>query len=282
MSGSELDVEGIPRDVKKTRCSLCGRGKHGAYLKCQNGGCSYTFHPLCAAREARAPKIFIASRAHKIGGTHPNPSQGPPAYCADHLPYGVDRDASGFWCDGYEMVRLRNTLDRGRTLADIMMRREKVRKFLAKAEGDLFAARVSALIAMCKAGAGAGAGTGAGASASAKALKAGLEEDPDLFLDSSDDEDYLAAGASGRPAKPEVFSRGDAQTLVTSDGNNSFISGTWTKPGTAGEVRSSPNPHITHYSITHMRYIIYSIFSIFTHSLTHHTHFSYHFSFPHR
>ena len=63
------------------------------------------------------------------------------AYCFAHLPEGVERLPSGHWVDGFEIERLRYGLERARLILDVLIRREKYKRMLCKAETELLSLR---------------------------------------------------------------------------------------------------------------------------------------------
>lgn len=215
----QIDVRMIPKENKKQKCIICNR-KTGACLKCSSLGCTNLFHPLCAERSSKA---YFNTRNGVLS-----------AFCADHLPDGVEKDPRGFWVDPFEVSRIRQTLDRARTLVDLCIKREKLKKLHSKAEGDLFAQRIGAMI-----------DRGKGRKHISAIPGANEDEDNLSFLDEysdseSDDED----GGLGVLGKPEVFPRGEDITVETSDGAESFISGTWTK----GKEVNVPKRVVVSYS----------------------------------
>ena len=71
-------------------------------------------------------------------------------YCAEHIPEGIEKVTAGYFMDGYEACRLRYTLERGRLIADTLLRREKFKKALAKAEEEAFTQRFWRLLDKAK------------------------------------------------------------------------------------------------------------------------------------
>jgi hypothetical protein len=105
--------------MPKTRekCAVCNR-KQGVTVQCCFVGCAAHFHPICGGRSGRG--LIRIRGGERI------------AYCAEHIPEGVERLSSGYWVDGTELTRLRFTLDRARTLLDVLVRRERYKKMLCK------------------------------------------------------------------------------------------------------------------------------------------------------
>ncbi|KAJ1443345.1 hypothetical protein B484DRAFT_414515, partial [Ochromonadaceae sp. CCMP2298] len=63
------------------------------------------------------------------------------AFCPAHLPQHVERLPSGAWADFSELQRLRTSLDRARTLLDVLVRRERYKRMLHKADTEVLGVR---------------------------------------------------------------------------------------------------------------------------------------------
>jgi len=121
---NKIDIRALPS--KKEKCVICNR-KSGVSVQCSHVGCTTTFHPLCAARSGKG---CVRSRLGEKA-----------AYCFAHLPEGVERMPSGHWVDGFEIERLRYGLERARLILDVLIRREKYKRMLCKAETELLSLR---------------------------------------------------------------------------------------------------------------------------------------------
>lgn len=124
---ARLDLRHFAKDVnRKQRCGICNR-KKGLCVPCSEVGCGCFFHPICGTRSGKG---FLRTR----GGIRE-------AFCQEHLPVGLEMSSTGYWLDGFEFNRLRYSLDRGRLVLDLLLKREKFKKLLCKTEMDLFAVR---------------------------------------------------------------------------------------------------------------------------------------------
>lgn len=135
VSDGKVDIRVLPKENRKEKCVICNR-KNGVCVQCSYVGCTTQFHPICGARSGKG---CIRTRQGEKA-----------AYCFAHLPEGLERMPSGHWVDGYEIERLRYTLERARLILDVLVRREKYKKMLCKAETELFSIRFHKMLDKAK------------------------------------------------------------------------------------------------------------------------------------
>lgn len=231
-----MDMHGVSKEKGKQKCVICNR-KGGHSVRCNSLGCTAHFHPICGMRSGKA---FIRNR---MGAKS--------IYCMDHIPEGAERLPSGYWVDGYEVYRLRYCLDRARLITDILLRREKYKKQLCKAELEWFNSRFSK--ALDKA-----------AGRKHKAEDVELSGDESSVEDDSESEDEavllmddpeLRAAKYGTsdfidewlPHVPRSYASVDKEVrLEMSTGETAFIGASWTKKG---EVKLPHRVSVTYAGI---------------------------------
>ena len=125
----------VPKENKSQKCCICNR-KNGVSISCSCLGCDAYFHPLCGIRSGKA---YIQTRKNETI-----------AFCSQHIPDNVDRLKSGYWIDGFEVFQLRYSLERARLINDLLIKREKLKKLLFKAETELFTLKFPALLDKAK------------------------------------------------------------------------------------------------------------------------------------
>ena len=130
-----VHVGAMPRENKKEKCGLCNR-KGGCMVQCSHIGCASQFHPLCGARSRKVCTFQRAGEKH--------------IYCNMHLPDGVECLPSGYWIDGEELASLYHGLERARLILDILVRREKYKRMLCKAETELLQLRFNKMLDKAK------------------------------------------------------------------------------------------------------------------------------------
>lgn len=126
-----VDIRAIPKENKKQKCIVCNR-KSGVTLHCCADGCDNYFHPLCGVRNG---KFLLRTR----GGVRQ-------AFCSNHIPETIERLSNGRWIDNNEIYRFRYGLDRTRLIIDMVVRREKFKKLLYKAESEFFNLKINKLL----------------------------------------------------------------------------------------------------------------------------------------
>ena len=119
----DTDLRIVPKAFAKQKCCICSR-KYGSVVKCQAVGCNNYFHTLCGEKTGRG---YYRVRNGIMT-----------AFCAEHVPDGIEKVAGGYWVDGYEACRLRYTLERARLIMDTLNRREKYKRSLSRLEGEAF------------------------------------------------------------------------------------------------------------------------------------------------
>ena len=112
----------LPKESRRVKCGVCNR-QQGVCVRCTFPGCTTYFHPICAERLGKG---YVRTR---LGERE--------AYCPEHVPIGLER-CSGHLVDGFELHRLRFSLDRSRIILDTLLRREKFKIRLCKVEGEYF------------------------------------------------------------------------------------------------------------------------------------------------
>jgi hypothetical protein len=135
LADGKIEIRAVPKENRKEKCVVCNR-KNGACVQCNFVGCSTQFHPICGARSGKG--CIRTRQGERI------------AYCYAHLPEGLERMPSGHWVDGYEIERLRYGLERARLILDVLVRREKHKKMLCKAETELFSIRFHKMLDKAK------------------------------------------------------------------------------------------------------------------------------------
>lgn len=134
-ASGDIDIRQVSKLAKKQKCMICNR-KGGACVQCSSLGCVAYFHPLCAARSGKA---LVRSR-HGVQT----------AYCSEHIPFGVELLSTGYWVDCNELLLLNSCLDRARIITDMLIRRDKHKKMICKAEMELFNIRFNKLLDRAK------------------------------------------------------------------------------------------------------------------------------------
>lgn len=137
LPNGELDYKLITKECKKQKCSICNR-KMGVCVQCCEIGCVHYFHPLCVAKSGLG---VIRSRGSSRE-----------VFCKDHIPIRLECSNSGSWVDGYELQMLRHCFDRARLVLDLLIKREKLKKSLFKANADLFDSKFHKLLSRSKGG----------------------------------------------------------------------------------------------------------------------------------
>lgn len=139
-----VDILSSLKDRKaKHKCVLCNR-KYGVCEQCHFTGCMSYFHPLCAERS---------------GGGYVQIRSGTKVYfCSEHIPEGTERVTyrsstlqgapivSRQWINSSEMQRLRYVMVRSLTVLDSLVRREKYKRLLCKADGEFYSMRIQRLL----------------------------------------------------------------------------------------------------------------------------------------
>jgi len=205
-----IDIRFVPKESRKEKCFVCNR-KNGLCRPCSVVGCPIQFHPICGARSGKA---LMQSRMGERT-----------AFCCNHIPESVEKLPSGHWIDGYELERFRYSLDRARLIIDILVRREKYKKMLCKAETELLSLRFNKLLDKAKR-----RKPKAGDSIDLSDLE--LNESDDDVL--SDDDDVLYQHLDVGNFIPIIecpipTSSSSALTATSSTGNSVSISARWVK-----------------------------------------------------
>jgi hypothetical protein len=210
----KIEIRALPKESKKEKCCICNR-KNGACVQCSHVGCTTVFHPICSGRSGKG--CIRTRMGEKV------------AYCFAHLPEGLERLPSGHWVDGYEIERLRYCLERARLILDVLIRREKHKKMLCKAETELLSIRFHKALDKAK----------------KRKSKSG-DDDVDLsdmsLYDS--ESDYVSEGEGPAGAEGGVGDAfvpleellagqnpGEGLNMTASTGEDVHVSGTWTKRG---------------------------------------------------
>lgn len=121
-----IEMKSIAKEFKKQKCCICNR-KSGVCIRCSTLGCDSYFHPICGIRSGKG---YVHTRM----GESVN-------FCSAHIPEGIVRLSSGHWIDGYEVQRLRYSLDRARIIFDVMLKREKLKRSWYKSQTEDFDSR---------------------------------------------------------------------------------------------------------------------------------------------
>jgi hypothetical protein len=222
-----IDIRFVPKESRKEKCFVCNR-KNGVCRPCSFVGCPVQFHPICGARSGKA---FMWSRlGERI------------AFCCNHIPESAEKLPSGHWIDGYELERFRYSLDRARLIIDILVRREKYKKMLCKAETELLSLRFHKLLDKAKRRKHKGAGD-----SYIDLSDLELNESDDDVL-SDDDDDFLYQHLDVTNFIPIIAcpmpssSSSSAITATSSTGRSVSVSARWVK---RNEVRLPRKVFIT-------------------------------------
>lgn len=175
--GGGVDIKQIPKENRKQKCIIC-KHKVGVSERCAFLGCTNYFHSMCLEKSNRG---YIRARQGTYEG-----------YCYEHIPEGIEKLPSGYWADGYEIYRLRQTLEQTRLILDMVIRREKFKKNLNKVETDCFQEKAKRMLDRCM-----GRRPPSGSSV--------LNYDSDGSIDDGDDNDAVTCISEGDHHHPTEF-----------------------------------------------------------------------------
>eukprot|EP00981_Chlorochromonas_danica_P001845 scaffold386_cov174-Ochromonas_danica.AAC.19 len=194
---NSIDFKVIPKEYyNKNKCRICNR-KNGITLPCGSLGCSHYYHPLCGKRSSATDKCCIRSR-----------NRVQEVFCPEHLPDHIDcllgpSSSSTAYHDHLDFLEISKffyMLERSRLIIDQLLKREKNKRSLVKAEERNFQEKFRKLLdrAMHRKSAATTPGGGNGGVDEEDAL---LEEEEE-----SDSDDYDSDRPEGRLSMlpPEV------------------------------------------------------------------------------